>query len=165
MEFLLTEIERALDAGLYYIALQSALTLPDICGALMSSDGEARKQNYIQWYDTYAKESGRWVISGEECYRFRCSCLHQLRTHHPKSEYSKIIFLHPDNNILRTHNCILFGALNIDLVIFCQNIISAVRKWEAKFKNDPLFQANYANMLRMYPKGYPPYVVGIPVIT
>lgn len=43
MELILKEIERALDAKLYYLALQASLTLPDICGALQSNDGVAKK--------------------------------------------------------------------------------------------------------------------------
>lgn len=46
MELILKEIERALDAKLYYLALQASLTLPDICGALQSDDGVAKKHIY-----------------------------------------------------------------------------------------------------------------------
>ena len=58
MELILKEIERALDAKLYYLALQASLTLPDICGALQSDNGKATGDKYIAWYDTYAKEPG-----------------------------------------------------------------------------------------------------------
>ena len=47
MELILKEIERALDAKLYYLALQASLTLPDICGALQSNDGVAKKHKYM----------------------------------------------------------------------------------------------------------------------
>ena len=47
MELILKEIERALDAKLYYLALQASLTLPDICGALQSDDGVAKNYKYI----------------------------------------------------------------------------------------------------------------------
>ena len=128
MEFLLKEIEQALDSGLYFIALQSTLSLPDICGTLQSSNGIATKNNYITWYDTYAKEPGRFAMSGEDCYYFRCSCLHKGTTQNPNSSYKRILFILPGSIPGVWHNNIIEGALNIDIKIFCSNIISSVRK-------------------------------------
>ncbi|EQD56665.1 hypothetical protein B1A_11430, partial [mine drainage metagenome] len=51
METILQEIERALDAHLYYLAVAMVLTLPDICAALASADGESSGQRYRDWYD------------------------------------------------------------------------------------------------------------------
>ena len=45
MEKYLSEIEAALNQGLKFIALQSALTLPDICGALISNGKESVKDS------------------------------------------------------------------------------------------------------------------------
>lgn len=164
MEFLLKEIEQALNSGMYFMALQSTLSLPDICGALQSSNGIATKSNYISWYDTHAKESSSNSISGEDCYCFRCSCLHQGTTQNPNSSYSRILFLVPNNQSI-FHNNIINDALNIDINIFCSNIISAVRKWELGVKDDPNYMRNYANLIKVYPNGLPPYIIGIPVIS
>lgn len=164
MEFLLKEIEQALNSGLYFIALQSTLTLPDICGALQSVDGIATRDDYITWYDTYAKESSRNAISGQDCYYFRCSCIHQGTSQNPRSSYKRILFLVP-NDQLFLHNNIIEDALNIDINIFCSNIIAAVRKWEQRIKNDANFVRNYDNLIKVYPTGIPPYINGIPVIS
>ena len=164
MEFLLKEIEQALNSGMYFMALQSTLSLPDICGALQSSNGMATKSNYISWYDTYAKESSSNAISGEDCYYFRCSCLHQGTTQNPNSSYSRILFLVPNNQIV-AHNNIFNDALNIDINVFCSNILSAVRKWKLLVKDDPNYVQNYANLIKVYPNGLPPYIIGIPVIS
>lgn len=56
MHDLLEQIEKALECNLYYLALQSTLALPDICGALESENGQANRTKYINWYNTYAKE-------------------------------------------------------------------------------------------------------------
>lgn len=164
MEFLLKEIEYALNNGLYFVALQSTLTLPDICGALQSSDGVTTRDDYITWYDTYAKESSSNAISGQDCYYFRCSCIHQGTSQNPRSSYKRIIFLIP-NNSYTMHNNIINDALNIDIKIFCSNIISAVRKWEQEIKNDPNFIRNYDKLIKVYPNGLPPYIGGMPVIS
>lgn len=164
MEFLLKEIEQALDNGLYFVALQSALTLPDICGALQSPNGIAKKHKYIRWYNKYAKESDSNALSGEDCYYFRCSCVHQGSTQSSDSSYKRILFLIPSNQLVM-HNNIINDALNIDIKIFCTNIISSVRKWEQKIKGEPNFIRNYDKLLKVYPNGLPPYIGGMPVIS
>lgn len=79
------DIRGALDNNLYFAALNSALTLPDICGqAEYPSDGVAKR--YIAWYD---KEIGRFekspehdgaeempYLSGKVMYSLRCAMLH-----------------------------------------------------------------------------------------
>ncbi|WP_342985745.1 hypothetical protein [[Clostridium] symbiosum] len=163
MEFLLSEIEKALENELYFIALQTTLSLPDICGALQSEDGKASKIKYICWYNKYVKNS-KVLISAEECYNFRCSCLHQGTSQHPKSSYTRIIFLYPNKDITM-HNNILGDSLNIDLIIFCKSIINAVRKWGTEIYNDTNYLKNYERLIRIYPNGIPTYIVGIPVIS
>lgn len=163
MEFFLNEIKEALDARLYYLALQAALTLPDICGALESSNGKAGKDKYISWFERYAKESGPIVLSGEDCYYFRCSCVHQFSTQHPKSTYKKLIFLIPGRSLV-AHNNIVNGALNIDVIKFCNNMISAVKKWHLDVKDDPVFQRNEQKLVKVHPNGIPGFIANHPVI-
>ena len=164
MEFLLKEIELALENKLYFMALQSTLSLPDICGALQSSNGMANRKKYITWYNTYAKEPFDNAISGEDCYYFRCSCLHQGSTQNPNSSYKRIIFLIP-NVFVSMHNNILNDALNIDIKIFCTNVIKAVRKWEQQERNNPNYIKNYDKLIKIYPNGITPYIVGMPAIS
>ena len=163
MEFFLREIEKALDGGLYYLALQASLTLPDICGALESKNGKADKAKYIAWFDRNAKENDPIAISGDDCYYFRCSCVHQFSTQHSKSTYSRILFLIP-NGCLIAHNNIVNGALNIDVIIFCQNMITAVRRWYSNIKDDPTFQRNQQVLIKTHPNGLPGYITGAPLI-
>lgn len=163
MELFLKEIEGALDNGLYYLALQSSLTLPDICGALQSADGKATGKKYCDWYDTFAKEPCPLALNGNDCYYFRCSCLHQGSSRHVKSSYSRIMFLVPNKTII--HNCILNNALCIDINHFCRNIIESVRKWEVNVKETDIFKNNYEKLFKLYPNGLAPYIVGLPLIS
>lgn len=158
MEFMLKEIEKALDCGLYYLALQSALTLPDICGALQSDSGRATSNKYKKWFDKYAKEEGPIVLTGEECYHYRCSCLHQLRSDHEKSRYDRIKFTLPNEQNIVAHDNRLGTFLNIDLVIFCRNMTAAVRKWENDVKDSPNFIRNYEKLMKTHQNGLAPYI-------
>lgn len=46
MQTLIAQTRRAIEAELYYLALMSALTIPDIAGALESADGSAKGSRY-----------------------------------------------------------------------------------------------------------------------
>lgn len=164
MEDFLQQIEKALSYNLYYIALQSTLTLPDICGALQSTDGTATKAKYVDWYNTYFLK--KTFLSANDCYYFRCSNIHQGKTVHKNSTYSRILFVEPsEKNSIVLNNNIINGALNIDVNIFCTDMIASVRNWLTLVKNDETFQENYSSFIKRYPNGLPPYIVGVPIIS
>jgi hypothetical protein len=165
MNDLLEQIEKALANNLYYLALQSTLALPDICSALISPNGQTSGRQYIDWYDRYAKEADSNAIDGEDCYKFRCSALHQGSSEHKKSSYSRILFVEPSVKGFVFHNNILNDSLNIDLNIFCNNMIESVRKWIDSVKNDSVFIENYKHFMKRHPNGLAPYIGGIPVIS
>ncbi len=62
-------------AGLYFLALHGALTLPDICGALESDTGTASGAKYKAWLR--ANVPGL-ASDAELIYGLRCSLLHVL---------------------------------------------------------------------------------------
>lgn len=162
MEDFLSQIENALDYNLYYLALQSTLTLPDICGALESSDGEASKKNYIDWYNNNFLDKAS--LSAEDCYYFRCSNVHQGKSMQKNSNYKRIMFIEPPTPN-KIHNCILNDAFCIDLNTFCKDMINSVRTWLKNMQNDTSFKNNYNNFIRRYPNGLPPYFFGLSVIS
>ena len=163
MEDFLQQIEKALDFNLYYIALQSTLTLPDICGALESQNGESTKSKYFTWFNKYFK--GDVWLTDKDCYFFRCANVHQAKTIHKNSKYSRILFIEPQTVPITMHNCIIEDALCIDVNIFCRDMISSVRDWLNIIKNDTTFQNNYATFIKRYPNGISPYISGAPVIS
>lgn len=145
-----------------------SLSLPDICGALESDNGVATGNKYKDWFNKYVAHAytnkDREIFTAEDCYYFRCSLLHQGTTYHPKSTYIRILFVEPDarNNIY--HNNIFENALNIDVRIFCRDIISGAEKWLAGIENNPNFMRNSSNFIRRHPNGFPPYIYGMTVI-
>ena len=128
MRELLEQIKRGLDNNLYYISLFVALALPDICGAIDSEDGTAARERYIQWFNKYVKNKYN-NLSGEDCYYFRCSMLHQGSSQHPKSNYSRVLFIEPGFSKYIFHDNVINDALNIDVRIFCKDIIKGVEHW------------------------------------
>ena len=83
---IIRDIRGALDNNLYFAALNSALTLPDICGKAEYPSERSSKKRYIDWYD---KEIGLYernprlngpeempYLSGQVMYSLRCAMLH-----------------------------------------------------------------------------------------
>ena len=48
---IIRDIRGALDNNLFFAALNSALTLPDICGKAEYPSEQRSKKRYIDWYD------------------------------------------------------------------------------------------------------------------
>jgi len=159
----LDQIRLALNQNLYYVALWTCLTLPDICGAIDSTNGQADPGKYARWYD-------KWVarncpsFTGQDCYYFRCTMLHQGRMMIPRGTYSRVFFLEPGATSNIFHCNVFNNALNIDLRIFCEAMIDGAERWLKSVVGTPLFTQNYNSFVRRYPTGIPPYVVGTPVI-
>jgi len=76
MEPILAEIEKALDAGLYYLAVMLAVAIPDICGALESKDGRSGPVQYKAWYDAHLANR-IYDLTADDCYSLRCGVVHQ----------------------------------------------------------------------------------------
>ena len=105
---LVQDIRKALENELYFVALSSALTLPDICGKAAYPIERSSRSRYILWYDEeigkYEKNSDDKddmpYLSGEVIYSLRCSLLHEgntnmrndsLRTNQPIDHFSLVI--------------------------------------------------------------------------
>ena len=168
MRDLLTQIEGAVGANAYYLALYAGLTIPDICGAMESEDGQATKAKYVAWFDKFV--GGHYVVrgnptlTGEVCYFYRCSVLHQGRAQHPRLGYSRIIFVEPGATTHVFHNNVLMDALNIDVSLFCQQLVGGARKWLEEQEKSVNYTKNFAQFMQRYPDGLAPYMVGVPVV-
>ncbi len=165
MQELLEQIKKGLDEDLYYLSLFSVLALPDLCGAMDSNDGRASEKKFIKWFDEYVAPKYSGFVSGNDCYYFRCSLLHQGSSQHPKNTYDRVIFIEPSKTTNTFHNNVINNALNIDLKIFCNDIVEGVEKWLKKNEDADLYQQNYDKFMRRYPHGLSPYIVGISVIS
>jgi hypothetical protein len=164
MRDFLNQITKALDMNLYYVALFSSLAIPDICGAIGSASGKATKSKYVNWFDKYVAPRYGGFLTGTDCWWYRCSALHQGSSQHPQSTYKRILFIEPTATTNVFHNNVLNDALNIDVRIFCNNLLSGALMWLQQNENTTLYKQNSSKFMRRYPNGLPPYISGVPVI-
>lgn len=92
MKDILDSIENNLTNKNYYSALFMSLMIPSICGALESEDGKDSQTKYENWFNS---NMPHLQINGSDCYRLRCSLLHQAYSSHPNSSFSRVIFTYP----------------------------------------------------------------------
>lgn len=166
MEELLNQIKKALECELYLVALQATLTIPDICAKLTIKKRDTYRSDYIKWYEQNIVNNQN--LTGEECYFFRCAMLHEGRMQHKEMEHSRIIFLVPNDNYVFSGN--IFSnvsgqnAINIDLLLFCNEMINCAFKWWQTNKDKEIVKANYKKIVKYHEDGIPPFIVGAPVI-
>jgi hypothetical protein len=165
LEIILSEIERALDAGFYYLAVMVALTLPDICGALESPDGRAHRSRYKDWFRQNLSSLG-WFLTEDDCYSLRCGVLHQGRSEvvGKGASATRVLFKLPDPYHGSVHNCGGEDVLQYEADTFCDEIIEAVRSWYHRTKANPDFVKNVQNLVRLRPNGFAPFISGVAVI-
>lgn len=163
MEELLRQIEHSIENGTYLLGLYVALALPDICGALESHNGVANGNRYKAWFNKWVSHKYDGQLTGEQCYAYRCGILHQGRANHNNLGYSRIIFLEPGSNTTLYRNT-LNDAYNIDLKIFCSDIVSGVQDWLKTMEGHASFQKNYDHLMKRHENGLAPYIIGVPVI-
>jgi hypothetical protein len=164
MRDLLEQIDRGLQANLYYLSLIAALSVPDMCAALSSSDGQTNGARYAAWFDQNVAPKYNGNLDGRTCYQFRCSLLHQGTTQHPKSSYSRIIFLEPPQRYFFHNNIFDHGsdniALNLDVLTFCRDSIASASDWLALSENTQIYKDNYPKFIQRYPNGLRPFIEG-----
>jgi hypothetical protein len=163
MDHIINEIKRALLAGHFYVALLSTLTMPDICAALESPNGVNEKALYLawrrKWFTSYT------FLTAEDIYYLRCGVVHQGRLGHTRSNYKRVVFTLPNSHLNVYHNNVMGDALNLDLVIFCTDMASAVERWYATQQHDPNVQRNLMGLLQYHEHGLAPYFGGnVPII-
>lgn len=166
MEDLLEQIEFAANSNAHYLALFSALTLPDICAALESEDGETSGAKYKAWFDRWMahkfESGGKILFSGADCYYYRCGMLHQGRSQHPKMQWKRVIFFEPGHGMMGHMNRTA-TELNLDAGFFARLMVASVEQWLDANEGNVRVQANLQSMMRRHPNGWPG-VTSTPII-
>lgn len=166
MEIILSQIDHALKVRLYYLAVTASLTLPDICAALESRDGESKGSRYKAWCNTWAARRFD-LMDGDIMWALRNGVVHQGVLSKKSKRYDRIIFtIHGG-----IHNCISEGnagiaesALTLDATTFCRDMIASVQEWYEAKKDDEAVVANLPRLLQFRPGGVMPHFFNVPVI-
>ncbi len=162
MDELIAQIRAASTAGLYYMALLGALTLPDICGALSSKDGAASASKYKDWLRKYVPEQ---AAEADDIYGLRCSLLHQGRAM-PQGGTFPIAFMGPGGMQLHNLSTIVNGKQVgwISVEMFVEEVTGGAERWLKKYGQTNTVARNLGKFARLRPEGLPPHVVGQGVI-
>ena len=164
-----SEIETALEHGLFYLAITVTTSLPDVCSAL-----EGNVPTNWETYKTWFRENVGTELEpfgDHECYELRCGVVHQAKfmgvSKNKWSEYDALFFTLPDGRNNRVMGMTIQmpnrKILSMDVVHFCSTMISAARRWEEQKKGDASIQQRMAQVVRVRPEGLAPYIVGLPV--
>jgi len=165
----LREIEKALEAELFYAAIMMSLALPGICAALESRRLYSGRDEYKKWYREHLTKTFPFMTD-EVAYSLRCGVVH-LGNLHLKAKgasETRAIFTLPTVGRNVIHNSSMRGTAEGDMVqfdaaMFCRDIIAVVRTWCEQKADDPVIRANLPSLLQVRPNGFGP-ILGLPVI-
>lgn len=171
-----SQIRDARKSNLYYLSLYASITIPDICASLEYEDNLTNRNRYIQWYQKYVEHQYP-VFSASRAYAYRCSLLHQGQsTPSERSvsklpvghEYERVLFLEPgvSGMSLNVRDVVANGqhAVIVDINCLVDSIMAGVELFLKKKSDDIIVQANIKSLIRRYPNGLPPFIIGSPVI-
>lgn len=157
LEIILNDIEKALAARLWYAALTVTLSLPDICSLLERPEDErwSKREKYAAWFNEHVAKLHYPEFTGDDCYSLRGGVVHHGQFGHAKSRYDRVAFSLPDGrgsvfDRMMSTDCGSFKGttLSLDLALFCQRLIEAVRTWYRDNADDPNVVANLPNLVR-----------------
>lgn len=144
MERFITSIEASLESENWLAALFMALAMPDICRSLerpVIGRTETGKW-YEDWVTRYIEDE---YISGssEECkfyahdfWLYRCTCLHAGTDPENKKRMMRFNFTPPLGTGYEVHLNHLDGKLQLQIDVFCRDMIAAVNRWHGEVKED-----------------------------
>lgn len=176
LEVILEDMRRAIDAGFHYLALSVALSVPDICSSaeLKREPGDkiwkGTQTRYVNWCEEYLMPQFQ-TLTAVDVWALRGGVIHNGKLHgHPAAQYDRIVFMLPAGRNLY-HECVSRdnggipgSALQLDLELFCRQMIIAAHSWLQKRGSEPVVAENLANLVRLRPQGIAPHFVGMPVI-
>ncbi|WP_439878911.1 hypothetical protein [Pseudomonas prosekii] len=145
----------------WYVALTSALTLPDVCGRL--SDPQVKSQTrYAAWFNKWMGKnytrsdrlSGpACFLTGNDCYALRCSYLHQgevdITAQHAREALDSFHFVAPPPG-WKIHNNRISNSLQLQVDVFCLEMADAVDEWFQSVAKDAMVQERMKTLLLVH---------------
>jgi len=179
------EIEKALSAKLYYLAIAVSLSVPDICACLEQVQEDAKskmgvRESYVRWCDANLNFDN---LSGIDLYYICCGVAHSGHVYKNNSIYKRVIFTiegapiqAPRGAVINVEAGATIGGLDADAnrfggrmlmmnaEAFCRTIVDGAKAWAVSKSSDPIVQQNLPLLIRYRPEGLPPFMVGFPIV-
>jgi hypothetical protein len=152
LETLVAEIMECLKGRQWYAGLVLTLMLPDVCAALEAPNGKSNSDRYKAWFDTWLQRKLP-LLSADDLYFLRCGVSHEAKFKHDKMKYKQVFFTLRLKNGFWTHMNEHQDALNLDLCIFCQDVIDSVEVWYEQNKDNRTVKKNLRHLVQFYPLG------------
>jgi hypothetical protein len=173
-DIMLGQMNAAMRANLFMPALITALTLPDICAALQSNNGETNGDKYKAWVSEYVLsdydggQHGK-IYDPEIVYRYRCSLLHQgSGLPNRNAPGPRMVFGLPGGSAAVAHAGDFKGhdqwIVTMDVPFFLADVDAAVRRWLAAVGSSENVTRNLENHAHYRPDGLPPLITGWPLV-
>ncbi|MFH0887680.1 MAG: hypothetical protein V1871_00530 [Planctomycetota bacterium] len=144
-------IRKAIHDENWFAGLFLALCMPDICGSLEKPDVPVGER-YKAWFNDNLSQKYSPRFSADDCFYFRCSCLHQGFDSHEKLTTDRIHFITPPPRGIMAHLNMLNNILQMQIDIFCTDIADAVDYWNGNIaKNNPDIQSRINKLMQIYP--------------
>jgi hypothetical protein len=168
MENIIRAIKSSLESKNYYGALFVALSAPDICGYL-ESPADKSQVRYEKWFERYILDKYSFHIgpsrtlqvflSPSDCYALRCALLHEGREEiieqHAREALDRFHFIEPPQS--GSIHCNQFNnVLQLQVDIFCQDIVNALHAWLEDTKENKDIQQRLNSVLKVYPSNQVP---------
>jgi hypothetical protein len=163
MDALIKALESSIANKNWYGSLFIALSVPDICGYLESPTDRSQTR-YERWFEKYmlpkyfafvgADHTPHVFLSPSDCYALRCALLHEGREEiteqHARETLDRFHFVEPPPSGQKHCNQIK-NVLQLQVDIFCNDILSGLREWCQHAQNFPEVKNRIDNILKVYP--------------
>ena len=164
MERFLNSLEKAIKNKNWYAALFIGLAIPDICGKIENPNDRAGPR-YRAWFKAYVEpqytmEVGRSsgeshiFLSADDCYALRCAYLHEgaddITEQNARETLERFHFIEPPPNNGRVHCNQRDQVLQLQVDIFCSDIISGVKKWLAGKSENKDIKERLNHLIKIY---------------
>jgi hypothetical protein len=144
----------------WYVALSTALTLPDVCGRLIEPEEKSSERRYSNWFKQWMEptytvdlpgEPETIFLSGGDCYALRCSYLHEggadITAQRARKALDDFHFISPPPPGWELHRNKMGRTLQLQVDIFCSEIADAVDSWANSVAEDQIIQERMKSLL------------------
>ncbi|EFH8488881.1 hypothetical protein PR278_003971 [Escherichia coli] len=167
MERFIKSIESSIESENWLAALFMALAMPDICRSVERpkiGKGETGKW-YKDWVSRYLENK---YTSGthEQCrfyaddfWLYRCSCLHAGQDPENRKRMMQFNFTPPPRTNCQVHLNHLNGKLQLQIDVFCRDMIEAVNQWRTEVENTPEIKARMDSLINISLASFGTFIV------